>query len=98
MPNIVCKRCGAEASSKCPYCRSIFPENQIEAMLSYSLKYSIIRDYDKSQGTPWLRVELSLLGLEGYENMDDYALAVHGHKSLLEVLKKMEAATPVPAE
>ena len=28
MGNCVCVHCGAEASSKCPYCRNVFPDNK----------------------------------------------------------------------
>lgn len=41
MGNVVCRKCGMEASSKCPYCRSVFPENQIDAMLSVVIKHSV---------------------------------------------------------
>ena len=34
MGNIVCKKCKAEANSKCPYCRNIFPDNQLATMYS----------------------------------------------------------------
>jgi len=41
MPNVVCKKCGAEAISKCPYCRSVFPEDQHDSLMSYLLKFDI---------------------------------------------------------
>ena len=34
MSNIKCKKCGEFAYSKCPYCRNIFPEDQIVTFYS----------------------------------------------------------------
>ena len=39
MSNVICGKCGAEASSKCPFCRTVFPKNQYEAILSYALHH-----------------------------------------------------------
>ena len=39
MANVVCSKCGATAESKCPYCRTVFPDNQFEALLSWVLKW-----------------------------------------------------------
>lgn len=39
--NVICSKCGATASSKCPYCRSVFqtdPTGHIESMLSHAFK------------------------------------------------------------
>ena len=44
MANIVCKHCGATGFSKCPICRTVFPDNQYEAMLSHMLKFSLDKD------------------------------------------------------
>lgn len=38
MARVECKKCGALATSKCPYCRSVFPDNQHEAVFSHVLK------------------------------------------------------------
>ena len=32
MGDVVCKKCGAEAHSKCPYCRNVFPDDQIATL------------------------------------------------------------------
>jgi len=39
MSNCICAKCGAEAYSKCPECRSVFPENQTEALLATCLNF-----------------------------------------------------------
>lgn len=31
--NVICKKCGAEATSKCPYCRNVFPVDMTVAMI-----------------------------------------------------------------
>lgn len=93
MSNVICSKCGAEASSKCPVCRTVFPENQIEALLSHSMKFKVIRDYER--GGPWLQVEI-FVGND--DTKDDYALAVEGHKRLLARLQAMETKYEVPPE
>ena len=52
--NCACIHCGAEANSKCPHCRTIFPTNQMEAMLSYGFKRHIKKD---EREVNWLKVE-----------------------------------------
>lgn len=32
MVNVVCSKCGAKGTSKCPYCRSVFPSDQAATM------------------------------------------------------------------
>jgi effector-binding domain-containing protein len=44
MANIICTKCGATGFSKCPVCRTIFPDNQIDAMLSHILKFKEDKD------------------------------------------------------
>jgi len=39
MSKIVCSKCGATGNSKCPYCRTVFPDNQLEALLSYVIQW-----------------------------------------------------------
>lgn len=39
MAKVVCKDCGATGNSKCPYCRTVFPDNFEEAVLSHVLKW-----------------------------------------------------------
>lgn len=39
MAKVICKDCGATAYSKCPYCRTVFPDNHGEAVLSHVLKW-----------------------------------------------------------
>lgn len=55
MPNVICKKCGAEATSKCPVCRSVFPEDQTDAMYSWLLKFDIAKSPTKGN---WLDVHL----------------------------------------
>ena len=52
--NCECVLCGAEAHSKCPHCRTIFPANKFEAMLSYGFMREIETD---ERGISWLKVE-----------------------------------------
>jgi hypothetical protein len=51
--NCKCIKCGAEANTKCPHCRTIFPCNQQEAMVSYGFKRHIKPD---EHGVHWLEV------------------------------------------
>ena len=39
MGKIICRKCGATGHSKCPACRTVFNDNQSEAILSHFLKY-----------------------------------------------------------
>jgi len=41
MARIVCSKCGAKAFGKCPGCRTVFPDNQSEAVLSHMLKFRV---------------------------------------------------------
>ena len=41
MAKIICNKCGATGTSKCPYCRSIFPDSHGEATLSWIFKRRI---------------------------------------------------------
>lgn len=41
MARIVCSKCGATGFSKCPCCRTVFPDNEVEAMLSWFLTYQV---------------------------------------------------------
>lgn len=41
---VKCIKCGARASSKCPTCRTVFPEDQQEAMLFAGLGFSLEGD------------------------------------------------------
>lgn len=80
--NVYCKKCGALADSKCPYCRSVFPENRQEALLSRVLQYSL--------ELPKLRVSLRLPvevveRVERGEEDEDYAIR-EGHKILYDIL------------
>lgn len=38
MARVICSKCGATAISKCPYCRNVFPDNQMEALLSQVIR------------------------------------------------------------
>jgi hypothetical protein len=39
MAEFTCQKCGAAATSKCPWERSIFPRNQQATMLGYMVKF-----------------------------------------------------------
>jgi len=53
MANVICKICGAQAISKCPYCRTVFPKNEMEGMLSWILKKRMKTD---KNGVTWLEI------------------------------------------
>jgi hypothetical protein len=55
MSNCVCTKCGAEADSKCPACRTVFMDDQTEAMYSWLLKFNLEKDAEKGN---WLKVSL----------------------------------------
>ncbi len=38
MGNVHCLKCGLEGSSKCPHCRTVFPENGIVTILEYGIQ------------------------------------------------------------
>ena len=56
MSNVICSKCGAKATSKCPYCRTIFPEDQTKAILSHLLKFPVHKD-GWATGTITLRAD-----------------------------------------
>lgn len=60
MSNCYCTKCGAHAYSKCPRCRTVFPENQQLAVLSHVLTAEI-GDYGKQGKCDDLLVSLTLL-------------------------------------
>jgi hypothetical protein len=37
--NIVCRKCGETAISKCPYCRNVFPKNQLATSVSNMITF-----------------------------------------------------------
>lgn len=49
-----CKRCSATCESKNPITRSVFLDNQTEALLSHTLKFKIVEEH----GLCWFRVSL----------------------------------------
>ena len=85
MGNFKCKKCGAGCSSKCPSCRSIFPDNTREALLSHYLKI-----YNKDGNIGFVvqyqpertiveefkllaeTLELMVNGKEGYPTIEQY--------------------------
>jgi len=79
MANCHCKKCGAEASSKCPYCRSVFMNDQREAALSWILK----RGIKETNGQRWLEVSWFLSSDEDL---------VEGLKKLRNTLTSMDDA------
>lgn len=54
MSNCICTKCKAEADSKCPACRTVFPDDQIESALSWILKRHIEK---KDNDIYWLKIE-----------------------------------------
>jgi hypothetical protein len=56
MSNVVCVDCGMEAHSKCPFCRTVFPNNQTDAMLSWTCKHRI----KEVNNFNWLQVEFMM--------------------------------------
>lgn len=56
MSSCICVKCGAEANSKCPYCRTVFPDNEMDGIMSNVLKHHIekVGDYH------WMEVRLFL--------------------------------------
>lgn len=90
--NVVCSDCGAEAHSKCPYCRSVFPDNQMEAMLSYQLKRTMSTD---ELGINWL--DVSLYVGNGTEK-DNMATAMERLLGILSAMQDPESHYPTIAQ
>lgn len=83
MAKIVCSKCGATGISKCPSCRTVFPDNQVEAMLSHCLKTLVKGNKIEIQYSLSKKPELS-----DDENISDVL------KHLVEVLKYLETKDP----
>lgn len=47
MAKIICKKCNATGFSKCPYCRTVFPDNMVEGMLSHILKWEHNKEHQE---------------------------------------------------
>lgn len=43
---VICSKCGATGLSKCPYCRSVFPDNQYAAVLGRILRVRIAQELE----------------------------------------------------
>lgn len=76
--NCICTLCGAEAYSKCPACRTVFTENQMDSVLSWILK----RYIKKEDNLYWLKIDY-LIG------NSDISLA-EALERLYEIFKTME--------
>lgn len=69
MSNIICNKCGATGNSKCPCCRSIFPDDQMDAVLSMIFKHTI-----KQEGNGiWCEVKY-LVGVPSKDTVADIDL------------------------
>lgn len=44
MAKVICSHCGATGHSKNPACRTVFPDDQNDAVLSHLLKFPVIKD------------------------------------------------------
>ena len=66
MSNCVCIKCGATASSKCPYCRNVFDDNQLEAAISHVFKFNM-EDGGKPNSREWLVLRFAMNEGEGME-------------------------------
>lgn len=85
--NIVCRKCGATGHSKCPYCRTIFGDNQSEDILSWIFKRRIEKvpsKADVDENLHWLRVDLYL------GSNKDGCTTEYGLTKLREILNAME--------
>lgn len=100
MGNFRCVICGAECSSKCPNCRSVFMDNRVEGMLGSTIKFSLLRaDYegrvqdDNSRNdTNWLDIKVNV-GWNKPKPMtveERQQVAEKGFESLLNLLRMME--------
>jgi len=81
MSNIQCKLCGAKANSKCPYCRNIFPEDQITTMYSnlIELKKEEVPGDKWMDGVPRQQISLTITThrrLEEKESAEDILLGL----------------------
>jgi hypothetical protein len=55
MAKIECRKCGATGNSKCPICRTVFMDDQLDAMLSHSLKRNL-KPSEYSGHYNWLNI------------------------------------------
>lgn len=85
MAKIVCSKCGATGWSKCPYCRTVFPDNKTEALLSHVLKWKF---------TPGDNVKVEYSYFTTDEELDEKEVVVQALKSLLNTLSAMESGAP----
>lgn len=42
MSQVICIKCGATGDSKCPSCRNVFMDNQMEAVLSWNIAAAVM--------------------------------------------------------
>lgn len=83
MSNLICEKCGATAEGKCPICRTIFPDDQHEAVLSHFLKFKVEDGHVKITFLHYLSRE----EVERSESENVEAALIH----LLNNLKAMES-------
>jgi hypothetical protein len=67
MSNCVCIKCGAGASSKCPYCRNVFDDNQLEAAISHVLKFEVYTNKTLPTPRDWLSLRFAMNDDESME-------------------------------
>lgn len=87
MAKIVCSKCGATGDSKCPYCRTIFPDSGYEAMLSYLLKLPHPDKNDK--GKP-VSFKVHLMWLRHHEEDSRLYTDAEMIRELYNILKKLD--------
>lgn len=80
MSNVICSKCSAKADSKCPYCRTVFPDNQIESMLTWLLKFEVSKD-------GW--VKLSYAPPSGWQTKTEAELVENAFTNLHNILSRM---------
>jgi hypothetical protein len=56
MAKVVCSKCRMTGISKCPYCRNVFSDNQMDTLLSYGIKTKIIDE----GGPKYLQIRLEI--------------------------------------
>ena len=85
MPKIICKQCGASGSSKNPWTRSIFMDNQLEAGFSQCFKFNVDRTDPEY---PVVNLELKYIAdpkKSNYENVVQALKFIHHYVNLVPV-------------
>jgi hypothetical protein len=72
MAAYVCRICGEKADSKCVGQRNVFQEDQLEALLSHSLKFRVIREkVELINGGSATKTNVELTYLTGFDSGND---------------------------